>query len=64
MVQSAEPMIYAKLPDAFAWDRRQHPICRPTKGERGAEARRFLKDFIQGAKAVEGACQNRDPTVL
>ena len=46
-------MALSKYQDPNYWDRRQHPICRPTRGERGAEARRFLREFIQGSKKIE-----------
>ena len=46
-------MALSKAQDLNFWDRRQHPICRPTRGERGPEARRFLREFLQGAKKVD-----------
>ena len=46
-------MALPKAQDPNFWDRRQHPICRPTRGERGPEARRFLREFLQGAKKVD-----------
>ena len=46
-------MSLSKPIDPNSWDRRQHPLCRPTRGERGAEARRFVREFIQGGKKLE-----------
>ena len=35
------------------YDSRKYPICAPLFGTRGADARRFVREFPSGAQAIE-----------